>query len=893
MQGPPTHFWGKLEQDEERKRVLAWHPLAHHSADVAACALALMEQTLLGERLARLAGLETLHPSQVHRLATLAALHDIGKFNIGFQNKAFEGKTTAGHVGEVAALLEAGARRDLQAPLVEALKGRQLLRWGDEAGVLGLLRASIGHHGRPAAGGNVQQTWWTPTRGLDPFAGIADLVERTRNWFPRAWEADGPALPSGPEFQHAFAGLVMLADWLGSDTKFFPYSDSLDEARFERSYRVARNALRDIGIDAGPARRVLGQHPFDFKRIWGFDEPRDIQRRIRELPVPSRASVTVLEAETGSGKTEAVLARFFQLHEAGVIDGLYFALPTRTAAIQLRRRVHAAVQAAFPEHAPPVIMAVPGYLVADDREGRRLPHFRVLWNDDEHERYRYRGWAAEHPKRYLSAPIAVGTIDQVLLSALTVGHAHMRATSLLRQLLVVDEVHASDAYMTAVLGAVLEHHAAAGGHSVLLSATLGSAARDTLLRHAGAEPEALGLNDAAACPYPSILHFEAGAGARWDADAEAGRPKGEAGRPKIVEATVEPWMDDPDRVAATALTAAVHGAKVLVIRNTVSDAIATQLALEAEARRRGTDDSSLFRCEGVATLHHSRFARPDREALDAVIEATFGKTRSSGGCVAVATQTVQQSLDLDADWMITDLCPMDVLLQRVGRLHRHDRSDRPVGFERAAATVLTPEGQSLDDLLKSDGTVDGSHGVGSVYPDLRILQATWDLLVEARTLQIPKDNRRLVERTTHPAALEALVEGRGGAWAAHAQRESGRAIAERTLGKRNSVRRAVPFTDDEVAFPQGELSEEIRTRLGEDDRRLELPTPMEGPFGREIRELTVPGWLARDVPAEPEVGCERTPDGTLRIRVGPRTFVYDRLGLRPEHTEPSEEESDG
>src|SRR5690606_3841040 len=157
-------------------------------------------------------------------------------------------------------------------------------------------------------------------------------------------------------------------------------------------------------------------------------------------PIAEQGSTVILEAETGSGKTEAALLHFMKLFHAGLVDGLYFALPTRTAATQIHGRVCAVIARAFPNAAtrPAVVLAVPGYLRVDDVLGTRGPNFSVawspdqpapilaspqaLWNDDEVERYRFRGWAAEHPKRYLAGTVVVGTIDQVLLSALKVNH---------------------------------------------------------------------------------------------------------------------------------------------------------------------------------------------------------------------------------------------------------------------------------------------------------------------------------------------------------------------------------------------------------------------------------------------------------------------------------------
>ncbi len=130
-----------------------------------------------------------------------------------------------------------------------------------------------------------------------------------------------------------------------------------------------------------------------------------------------------------------------------------------------------------PHARPPVVLAVPGYLRVDDQEGQLLTQFDFLWPDADQRKNRHRTWAAENSKRYLAGSVVVGTINQVLLSTLVVGHAHLRATSLSRLYLVVDEVHASDTYMTTLLDRVLAFHLALGGHALLMSATLGTAAQ--------------------------------------------------------------------------------------------------------------------------------------------------------------------------------------------------------------------------------------------------------------------------------------------------------------------------------------------------------------------------------------------------------------------------------
>lgn len=876
MIGPPSIFWGKLEQREGE--VLAWHPLEAHAADVAAVCRRLLDVSLISRRLAALGGVEALSPVQRDRLATLAALHDLGKYNLGFQNKALGVPPLAGHVGPIFGLL-AGAPAlgdDFATSLADALSIETLYGWTEAPeGAYRLLAASLAHHGRPLSleSGVADPALWRPARGLDPLAGMAGLVSEVRRWFPGAF-APGAALPSSPAFQHAFSGLVTLSDWIGSHRHFFPFQNGPGE-RFGEAWERSAAVLGAIGLDVAAARRRLGSAPVGFERIAGAGlAPRPMQQVVLELPVPQAPSTVVLEAETGSGKTEAALLRFAHLLQAGVVDGMYFALPTRTAATQIHRRLVDAVARLFPNEAerPPVVLAVPGYLRVDDAEGRRLPDFEVLWNDDAPERWRYRGWAAESAKRYLAGAVVVGTIDQVLLSALAVPHAHLRATSLLRQLLVVDEVHASDAYMNRLLQEVLARHRRAGGHALLMSATLGAHARAALIGLPRRERP--GRTESERAEYP-LVSQALGTGGQVDVSLHA--PKA-AGSSKPVSFQLVPQMDDAEAVAKRALAAARAGAKVLVIRNTVAGCLATQQALEARA-----EPELMMAVAGVPAPHHSRYARVDREALDKEIEARLGKAAPDAPVVVVATQTVQQSLDLDADLLITDLCPMDVLLQRVGRLHRHVCA-RPAGFETARAEVLVPGERDLTGRIRPSGEAGGRHGLGSVYRDLRIIEATWRVLETLPDVEIPRDNRRLVEGALHPDVLGAL-ERSAEPWSRHGRKVEGQGLAEALLARGNGLRWDVGFGDAAACFPSRELDADIRTRLGEDDRRVVFEAPLPGPFGQGVHELTVPAHQAREVPADALPEHIALTEGAARFTFGPHRFVYDRLGLRQERTE--------
>jgi CRISPR-associated endonuclease/helicase Cas3 len=883
MKGSPTGFWGKLKPREGPPE--EWHPLADHCADVAACAEALLERTLLGRRLATIAGQQELNEAQIARLCVLAALHDIGKFNIGFQNKKLGRRApfVAGHLGEVLGLMFVGGieAHDL---LWGVMPGEELGDWGED--MKGLLCATISHHGRPVTWEQqIDPRCWRPEGGLDPFVGMAELVAATRRWFPVAWRPDGSQLPTDPAFQHAWSGLLMLADWLGSDeARFFPFSEGPSADRMSFSRRQAREAMRVVGLDTEPPRLALGQELIGYDRLPGRLEPRPAQARILDVPLDSAGSLVVLEAETGSGKTEAALVRFLRLYQEGLVDGMYFALPTRTAASQIHERVRAALAHAFPEGTqPPVVLAVPGYIQVDEVRGVPLPGFEVQWPDDPELEWRSRGWAAEHPKRFLAGAVVVGTVDQALLSALTVSHAHMRSTALLRHLLVVDEVHASDVYMDQLMRTVLETHVGAGGHALLMSATLGSRVRSQLVygRGRAAPPD---LAQSAREPYP-LVSVRSSAGFTSLPVASSGTVTKEV----LIE--LVPSLDDPEAVARLALEAAGAGGRVLVVRNTVSGCLAVQKALEALAEAGGRGDL-LFRCQGVIAPHHSRFARPDRELLDRTIETEYGKERPEGlGLLAVATQTVEQSLDLDADLLVTDLCPIDVLLQRIGRLHRHGGRQRPAHLARARCLVLVPDEGDLSSLLKAGGTVRGRHGLGSVYDDLLALQATWNLLGQNRKIEIPGDNRRLVELGTHPEALAALAATKDGSWPAHLAVIDGFRRAEAGLAELNVLRRDRSFSDPArcVLFPDDRRAP---TRLGEEDRLArfiegDAKRPVTGPFGATFTELRIPGYLAQRLGLPPQLAeasevVERP--GEVRFRYGTAPFVYDRFGLRLEES---------
>jgi CRISPR-associated endonuclease/helicase Cas3 len=284
-----------------------------------------------------------------------------------------------------------------------------------------------------------------------------------------------------------------------------------------------------------------------------------------------------------------------------------------------------------------------------------------------------------------------------------------------------------------------------------------------------------------------------------------------------------------------------------------------------------------FRVNAVATLHHGRFAPADRRLLDSAVEEEFGKKRSAQGRVLVGTQTLEQSLDIDADLLITDLCPIDVLLQRIGRLHRHDRRDRG-GFGEARAIVLVPDERDFSRYLSRMADRHGlgplSNGAG-VYSDLLVIEATLRLIEANRVVDIPSDNRRLVEGALHPEVLSELAAELGVEWMNHAAQQSGIAIYQRGLARDLALDVRQPFS--ELLFPP--VDEKVATRLGTQDRAVNFDPPVLGPFGLLVWRLTIPAWMSSGIGQEVEPALIDQNSEGFAFRLGDKYFRYGRFGL--------------
>jgi CRISPR-associated endonuclease/helicase Cas3 len=279
MDGVPNRFWGKLDWPEDAPVPLAWHPLQDHCADVAACCEALLALPLLRGRIASLAGLEDLDPVSQQRLCVIAGLHDVGKFNHGFQNKCeLRRSPRAGHVGQTLAALFMPS--EVKRALFIALDLQQLEPWFENPDMVSsMIIAGICHHGRPVTLDceSPDPALWRANTDRDPIAEAARLASNLRRWFPAAFATDAPRLNATPQLQHAFNGLLMLADWLGSDQRFFPFSASPEGDRMPIARAAARQALRETGLDPAAPRLALdtGLPPFS---VACRHQPRPAQR---------------------------------------------------------------------------------------------------------------------------------------------------------------------------------------------------------------------------------------------------------------------------------------------------------------------------------------------------------------------------------------------------------------------------------------------------------------------------------------------------------------------------------------------------------------------------------------------------------------------------------------
>lgn len=617
--------------------------------------------------------------------------------------------------------------------------------------------------------------------GLWPVVQDA-LVDRVATELSLDLAAVAPTARPRRGTQLALAGAVIIADWIASDEKHFVGVDQLGDVSMAKARERAELSWSELKLRGGWAPRPHVRVPDLVQARFGR-AARPIQEQAvalaEEMPGPG---LMMVEASMGEGKTEAALAAAEVLARRFGADGVLVGMPTQATCDPMFLRVRDWAEAVEP--GTPV-----GLLHGKRRfnrawsESRRQVQFCGVDEYGCQEDFgagasvTSRGEAPAEwflgPKRGLFMPLVVATIDHLLYAATRTRHVMLRHAGLAGKVVILDEVHAYDVYMSQFLFEALRWLADAGVPVILLSATLPPAMRDDLAR--AYLQGALEIRDiAVASPagtgaYPVTRALCGVDGAQWTGE-RSGSPWRES-LPVAVEVLDEPADGAPDAVAGLVAEALRDGGCVLVVRNTVSRAQRTYAAL---AEVFGAD---------VVLLHARLTAGARAERTERVLDllgppGRQGTSPRPKRLVVVATQLAEQSFDVDVDLLVTDLAPIDLLLQRAGRLHRHTReaSARP-------APVRTPRLVVTGMARRAGQAPRFPRGSVFVYSEYLLLR-TAALVCEAADgdgWSIPEQVPALVSRgysdtDTVPEPWREALETAHRVW--HAEQNTRRACAE-------------------------------------------------------------------------------------------------------------------
>jgi CRISPR-associated endonuclease/helicase Cas3 len=772
-------YWGKARPAAGTAHL--HHKLAYHCLDVAAVGMAYLRRAPALTRLIA----DTLGVPDDERLIGWVgfwlALHDPGKYSEDFQGQCLE------------LFVELRQRE----PRLQGWPGVR----HDSTGLL-LWRSRLARHagqhewfGPQTA--EAMEAWHCWARAVMGHHGQPPLEDTTRLHMARHFSREDEQaalacaqaarellLPEPPPFEAVdperlelasralswwIAGLAVLADWIGSNQDHFPYCStnvSLPDYWLRAQAQAAR-ALDAAGVLPVPS---VGELRFEelFPQI---AEPSPLQHWAATVELSDEPQIHLLEDVTGAGKTEAAVMLTHRLMARGVASGFFIGLPTMATANAMYGRIAEVYSRLFPGLASLVLshgqrMLVEAFADSILRPGEEERDPR---QHDETATARCAAWLADHNKSALLAPGGVGTVDQALLAALQSKHQSLRLLGLFRKVLVVDEVHACDPYMQRVLETVLTLHARAGGSAILLSATLPLRMKQSVLgafargRHSAAPP--LQGQD-----FPLITS--------WHASMAAAREHAVKTRPSVVRRLKVRYVSELSEVVSGILEALQAGRCVCWMRNTVADVLDAQalLAQHVPADR--------------ITVFHARFALRDRLATEGWMLDHFGKDSTPegrAGKLVLASQVAEASLDADWDLVISDLAPIDRLLQRAGRLMRHVRDAHgrrltdPDAMDGRGEPCLWAHGPAWTEQPAADWFKAHSPKAAKVYPHHAQLWHSARVLQEGQ-LCMPEAARRIIEAVYGEQAV--APEG----LARIAQRAEGDGQSEASQGQQNSIK---------------------------------------------------------------------------------------------------------
>jgi len=779
-------YWGKARPEGE----VAYHLLPYHCLDVAAVGHVLLTRdVVLMGMVARAVGMSAEKAKRF--VLFLIALHDLGKFADAFQSLA----------RQVYALLRGGGDPQHGSPhrhdaLGFALWLEDVGLWLFEEGPLSghatlepfdldelcqpLIKAVTGHHG-------------TPPGDADTNAYTSGDKEAVRAFITELADLFGPDLSDWADYytrhpsvlagSFQLAGLTMVCDWLGSNQRFFPYKT--DPVPLTEYWTIALERAT-VAVDETRLIPPLVSPDTGMARLFpGIERPRPLQVLADCIPIGTGPHLFIVEDMTGSGKTEAALALGQRLMALGHGRGFYFAMPTMATADQMYDRVAGCFDRFYQDTA--TLVLAHGKRMLSERFvsslGLEDPADEDETNIPENASTTCSRWLADNAKKSLLAAIGVGTVDQIMLAVLLCKHFPMRLWGLSQKALIIDEVHAYDTYMTQILERVIELAAHWGRSVILLSATLPVSRRTELIRawQKGARCAGEPTEDRA---YPAVTHVH------------PGKPGGTTIPVRAYEQRTIPIEIVHEDPTPDLIAWAEQGRNVCWICNTVDDARERFAAIRAKWK-------------GPVTLFHARFVLGDRIRIQDQLLEDFGKKGSSDsrhGRIVIATPVVEQSLDIDFDWIVSDLAPIDLLIQRMGRMRRHvrdaagrfnprlDRDGRPA----KAFTVLAPP---FTDEPEADWFSEHFPRAANIYVDPVLLWRTCGSMRTRTVLSLPEDV---------PALMSAVYEDEHlpeGLEQAHLE-STGRSSAHKSAAR-------LRLMDLEEGYTESfDFDESIATRLG-------------------------------------------------------------------------------
>ncbi|MGI5901003.1 MAG: CRISPR-associated helicase Cas3' [Desulfitobacteriia bacterium] len=684
---------------------LQWLPLTAHQMDSALVARKLW-RNWLSDGAKRIISSEIRGENDAERLLVfLAAVHDLGKATPVFQIK--NARPPCRDLDE--SLAEEQIRAGLPLRTIHefskagktphALATQVIL---EEAGcnknVAGILGA---HHGKPPSHleleyGSIRAqsfNYHLEREGKEIWTAVQqeliDFALRLAG-FSTLEEIPIPNMAA----QVLLSGLLIMADWVASNEKYFPYfrlEDKIDLSKFNIR---AQKAWQEVKLP----------HPWEISNLWmGTDlclERFGFESNILQCQTAQSAGAInapgfmIIEAPMGYGKTEAALvcAEIFAYKTKRA--GIFFALPTQATSDGIFPRILNWIDS-FDDYDQHVVELVHGKAqFNEDFQSLKVFEGSANIGEDENSNIIVHEWF-EGQKKSLLADFVVGTIDQLLMAALKQKHVMLRHLGLANKIVIIDECHAYDAYMGQYLERALNWLGAYRVPVIMLSATLPPEKRQALMdaylmkntkkNIYDCQDDPLGrgtkiLTEEKLIPndnaYPMLTYSDG-----EKVNHKAVPPERDIYREVSLTVFMESELEE--RLADLLSVGGCAG----VIVNTVRRAQEIARILE---KRFG---------EETVRLLHSRFLTPDRYVKERELLTELGKPSASANRpfrrIVVGTQVFEQSLDIDFDILVTDICPMDLLLQRIGRLHRHRRK-RPEKLSTARCLIMGVEGDDFE-----------------------------------------------------------------------------------------------------------------------------------------------------------------------------------------------------